>query len=138
MGPEIVYIPRVRQAATQAKGDQMAKQVETMEVCYRRFMRGGVETDIRLTVGILARPWRGNFNPMTGTGCAPEGPEFEIHGAKTDPDGVDFPLTDDETETLLDTMWDRFCDALADYDEAERERVDEGRGEYERARMEDQ
>ena len=110
----------------------MAKRIETMEV---GTIHKGV--DIRLTVGILARPWGGNFNPMTGTGCAPEGPEFEIHSAATDPDGVDFPLTDDEAEMLLDTMWDRFCEALSDHDEAERERVDEGREDYERARRED-
>jgi hypothetical protein len=97
----------------------MAKQVETMEV---GTIHNGV--DIRLTVGILSHGWAGNFNPMTGTGCAPEGPEFEIHGAKTDPDGVDFPLTDAEFETLLDTLWDKFCDALSDKEAADREPPD--------------
>ena len=105
------------------------KRIETMEVG-TTFLRDGVEADIRLTVGILARAWSGNFNPMTGTGCAPEGAEFEIHGAAQDVGGADFPLTNDEMDNLTNTMHDRFCEALADYDEAERERVDEGREDY--------
>jgi hypothetical protein len=95
----------------------MAKRIETMEVG-TTVTRDGMEHDVRLTVGILSHGYAGHFNPMTGVGCAPEGPEFEIHGATYDPSGLDFRLTDAEAEDLLETMWDTFCEALGDWERA--------------------